>query len=396
MVFWLIDWLKFSAFKVPAVFTYTSTRMILAALTALLFSILIGPLFIRKLYEWKVGQKIRPEDFGLISKLHENKRETPTMGGILILSALLLSLLLFMDWTHAFTWILFFTTLGLGALGGIDDYLKLKHKNARGLSARRKLLGQLLLAGAIAAYLFLPSVSHFLESHGLRTPLIREQIVGGESLHLSLQEYAQKLYMPFLKDPVVSGLGVALASALVIFVIIGTSNAVNLTDGLDGLAAGCLILVAACLGLFAFVTNHLEMARYLNILYVEGSGEIAVFMGAFIGACLGFLWYNGYPAQVFMGDVGSLALGGLIGVSAVLLKRELLLALIGGIFVIEALSVIIQVGSYRLRNKKRVFLCTPIHHHFEYKGWPETKVTLRFWIIGLILALIGIASLKFQ
>jgi phospho-N-acetylmuramoyl-pentapeptide-transferase len=179
-------------------------------------------------------------------------------------------------------------------------------------------------------------------------------------------------------------------------VITGTSNAVNLTDGLDGLAAGTLVMSAGVLALFAFLSNNLEMSRYLNILYVEGSGEIAIFLSAMIGACLGFLWYNGYPAQVFMGDTGSLALGGILGLSAVLLRREFLLALCGGIFVVEALSVILQVLSFRYRNKKRVFLCSPLHHHFEYKGWPETKVVLRFWIIALILGLIAIISLKIQ
>jgi phospho-N-acetylmuramoyl-pentapeptide-transferase len=182
----------------------------------------------------------------------------------------------------------------------------------------------------------------------------------------------------------------------IFFVVTGSSNAANLTDGLDGLLAGCLITAAGSLGLIAFVSNHLDIARYLNILYIEGSGEIAIYLCALIGASLGFLWYNGYPAQVFMGDTGSLTLGGILGVSAVLLKREFLLGIVGGIFVAEALSVILQVASYRLRNKKRIFLCAPLHHHFEYKGWPETKVVIRFWIISLLFAIIGIASLKFQ
>jgi phospho-N-acetylmuramoyl-pentapeptide-transferase len=179
-------------------------------------------------------------------------------------------------------------------------------------------------------------------------------------------------------------------------VITGSSNAVNLTDGLDGLASGCLIMVAGVLALIGFLSNNIEMSRYLNILYIEESGEIAIYMFALIGACLGFLWYNGHPAQVFMGDTGSLALGGIVGVSAILLRREVLFAIVGGIFVAETISVILQVGSYKLRNKKRIFLCTPLHHHFEYKGWPETKVVLRFWIISLILAIFGIASIKFQ
>lgn len=399
MIFWLIDSLKYFGVKAPTVFTYTSTRMILAALTALIFSIIIGPLFIRKLYELRIGQKIRSEDYGLISKLHEKKRETPTMGGLLILSSMLLALSLFMDLTHVFTLLLVLTTIGLGCVGGFDDYLKLKRKSSRGLSARMKLFCQLLIASFIACYVLFPTLSQWIQAASwFNIPVIKEYVKETETLDLTLQQYGSLVYLPFLKDPVLrlGGLLLPLAALLMIFVIVGTSNAVNLTDGLDGLAAGCLILVAGCLAIFAFVSNHMEMARYLNILYIEGSGEIAVYLCAFVGACLGFLWYNGYPAQVFMGDVGSLALGGVIGVSAVLLKREFLLAIIGGIFVIEALSVILQVGSYRWRNKRRIFLCTPIHHHFEYLGWPETKVVIRFWIVGLILALVGIASLKFQ
>jgi phospho-N-acetylmuramoyl-pentapeptide-transferase len=404
MILWFMDWLKVGlGVKVPTVFSYTSTRMVLAALTALLFSIFVGPAFIRKLYELKVGQKIRPADFGLISKLHEKKQETPTMGGLLILASMLLSLVLFMDLTHVFTLLLAFTTLTLGLLGGLDDYLKIKFKNSRGLSARKKVLCQLAIASVIAIYLLVPTVSQGLAATSwYHVPAVKEQTTHEgakiESRELSLKDYASLVYVPFIKDPVIHLKGVfgMLAGFLIVFVIVGSSNAVNLTDGLDGLAAGCLILVASCLALFAFVSNHHDMARYLNILYIEGSGEIAIYLSAFIGACLGFLWYNGHPAQVFMGDIGSLTLGGLIGVSAVLLKRELLLALIGGIFVAETVSVILQVGSYRWRNKKRIFLCTPLHHHFEYLGWPETKVVIRFWIIGLILALIGLASLRFQ
>ena len=215
---------------------------------------------------------------------------------------------------------------------------------------------------------------------------------------LTIKEYAGRFYVPFFKEHLFtfSGLLSVLGILFFTFIITGSSNAVNLTDGLDGLAAGCLILVSSCLALIAFVSNNIDLARYLNILYIEGSGEIAIYLSAFVGACLGFLWYNGHPAQVFMGDTGSLALGGIIGVSAILLKKELLLGIIGGIFVAEALSVILQVGSYKLRNRKRIFLCAPLHHHFEYQGWHETKVVIRFWIVGLLLAIVGIASLKIQ
>lgn len=400
MMLWMIDWLKTSlGVKVPTVFTYTSTRMVLAALTALLFSLLVGPAFIRKLYELKVGQKIRAADFGMISKLHEKKQETPTMGGILILSSMMLSLVLFMDLTHIFTLLLAFTTISLGFLGGYDDYLKLRFKNSKGLAPRKKMAGQLAVGAVIALYLLVPTINQALADYTWwQAPIVKLHGIRGEVRDLTVNQYASELYVPFVKGSVLEMTGwlSGLAGLFIVFVIVGSSNAVNLTDGLDGLATGCLILVAASLAMFAFVSNHHTLAMYLNILYIEGSGEIAIYLCALIGAGLGFLWYNGYPAQVFMGDVGSLALGGIIGVCAVLLKRELLLGLIGGIFVAETLSVILQVGSYRWRNKKRIFLCTPLHHHFEYLGWPESKVVIRFWIIGLILALVGLASLRFQ
>jgi phospho-N-acetylmuramoyl-pentapeptide-transferase len=394
--------------KIPSAFVYSSTRMCLAALTSLLVTIFVGPRFIKKLYELKTGQSIRVEDCPLLVELHEKKKETPTMGGILILFAMLLSLLLWMNWKSSFTLILLLTTVWLGWLGGYDDYLKLKYRNSKGLRARKKFVLQNLLGFLVALYLFCPPVTRALHAgEWFKPPVAKEQTAvlkkeerGGElaGSALSAKEYMSRYFIPFLKDPVVilKGAGVVFGILFSMFVITGSSNGVNLTDGLDGLAAGCLVMVAGVLGLFAFLSNNLEMARYLNILYIEESGEIAVYLFALVGACLGFLWYNGYPAQVFMGDTGSLALGGIMGVSAVLLRREVLFALVGGIFVAETLSVILQVGSYKLRNRKRIFLCSPLHHHFEYKGWPETKVVMRFWIISLILAILGIASLKLQ
>lgn len=411
MILFLVDYLKEAwAIKTPAVFTYYSTRMILAALTSLLLSIFLGPYFIRKLYEMKIGQSIRKDECPLLGKLHEKKQNTPTMGGILILFSMLASLLLWMDLTHVFTLILFVTTLFLGFIGGRDDYLKLKYKNTKGMSAKGKLFFQFILSAAIASYFLVPSISEGLEKgKWFRPPVIKEHVASKaeassqtlsntQTAGISLKEYASRLYLPFFKEPVwtFGGLTLLVMAFFIFFVITGSSNAANLTDGLDGLASGCLIMVAGSLGIIAFVSNHVEIARYLNILYIEGSGEIAIYLSALIGACLGFLWYNGHPAQVFMGDTGSLTLGGIIGVSAVLLKREFLLGIVGGVFVAEALSVILQVASYRLRNKKRIFLCAPLHHHFEYKGWPETKVVIRFWIVSLLLAIIGIASLKFQ
>ncbi|NGX57916.1 MAG: Phospho-N-acetylmuramoyl-pentapeptide-transferase, partial [Chlamydiae bacterium] len=393
MIYQLIHYLHGTlGLKVPAVLTYTSTRMMLAALTSWLICILMGPRLIKKLYELKIGQSIRTDECPLLGELHAKKQNTPTMGGVLILFSMMVSMVLWMDLSSSFSLILLFTSFGLGGLGAIDDYLKIKRKNAKGLSAKKKLVAQLLISGLIATYLFYPPFTEFIHTgHWFAPPVAKDLASGGTVL--SLQEYSSRIYLPFFKEPVLSlhGAFIVLAILLAILVVTGSSNAVNLTDGLDGLASGCLIMVAICLGLIAFVSNNVDLARYLNILYIEGSGEIAIYLSAFAGACLGFLWYNTHPAQIFMGDTGSLALGGVIGVCAVLLKREFLLAIVGGIFVVEALSVILQVGSYRLRNKKRIFLCAPLHHHFEYKGWHETKVVVRFWIVGLILTIIGIA-----
>jgi len=401
MVFALLDSLASFGIKPPAVFAYTSTRMMLAALTSLIFCIFLGPYFIRKLYELRIGQTIRTDECPLLGELHQKKQDTPTMGGVLMLAGMVLSLLLWMDLQNVFTLILLATTLVFGGVGVYDDYLKLKHRNTKGLSGRKKLLWQTALAALLALYMLSPAASGTVErGRWFAAPVIKERKAdgSGQMASVPLSDYARRLYIPFMKEPLplfTGGLAIG-AALLTLFVVTGASNAVNLTDGLDGLAAGCLVMVALALAFIAFLSNNSDLARYLNIAYVEGSGEIAIYLSAMIGACLGFLWYNGHPAQVFMGDTGSLTLGGIIGVAAVLLKRELLLGVVGGIFVAEALSVILQVGSYRLRNKKRVFLCAPLHHHFEYKGWPETKVVVRFWIIGLILAIIGLASLKFQ
>jgi phospho-N-acetylmuramoyl-pentapeptide-transferase len=400
----VLDWVREAfGWKVPAAFAYFSTRMILAAATALLLTIFLGPRFIKKLYEWKIGQPIRSvEECPLLAELHGKKKDTPTMGGVLILSAMAASLLVWMDWRSVFTWILLLTTGVFGTLGAVDDYWKLRYRNSKGISARKKMAIQLAFSGALALYLLCPAATRLLSGEEiLKPPSAKEQVVEQkrvETRTLTTAEYAERFYVPFWKEPlfVWDGWWRVAAFVLIVLVITGTSNAVNLTDGLDGLAAGCLVMVSIVLALFAFLSNHIELARYLHILYIEGSGEIAVYLLSLAGACLGFLWYNGYPAQVFMGDTGSLALGGILGVSAVLLRREVVLAIAGGVFVAEALSVIVQVLSYRYRNKKRVFLCAPLHHHFEYKGWPETKVVIRFWIISLFFAMIGVASLKFQ
>lgn len=395
MIYLLVETLRSSwHWHIPTVLSYTSTRMLLAAITALLLSIFLGPWFIRRLYLLKIGQTIRTTECPPLGELHAKKKDTPTMGGVLILFSMVLSMFLWMDLQAVFTFLLLVTTVGLGLIGGMDDYLKVSKKNTKGLSARKKMVGQLLVSGFIAFYLYFPPLAEWMH-HGnwFNPPTARD----GADL-FTLPEYAARLYLPFFKEPLLifGGLFTIIGAIFVMLVITGASNAANLTDGLDGLAAGCLLMTATTFAIFAFVSNNNDLASYLNILYIEKSGEIAIYLSAFAGACLGFLWYNAHPAQVFMGDVGSLALGGVIGVAAVLLRREFLLAIVGGVFVVEALSVILQVASYRWRNKKRIFLIAPLHHHFEYKGLYETKVVIRFWIIGLLLTLVGIASLKFQ
>jgi phospho-N-acetylmuramoyl-pentapeptide-transferase len=409
MLLLLFEWLRDTLhWKVPSAFMYFSTRMILAAGTSILLTIFLGPRFIKKLYEMKIGQEIRSvQECPLLAELHGKKKDTPTMGGILILFSMVVALFLWMDLRNVFTLILLATTVFLGFLGGFDDYLKLRYKNSKGLKARKKMACQAIFSALIAVYLLCPVVTQAIAGKSFfRPPTAKEQTLepregkrpAVHAVTLNTEQYIERFYVPFFKDPVFifSGWLKIISFLLIIFVITGSSNAVNLTDGLDGLATGCLIMVSLVLALFAFLSNHIDLARYLNILYIEGSGEIAVYLFALAGAGLGFLWYNGYPAQVFMGDTGSLALGGIVGVSAILLRREVILAIAGAIFVAEALSVILQVLSYRYRNKKRIFLCAPLHHHFEYKGWPETKVVIRFWIISLLFAIIAVASLKLQ
>ena len=391
--------------KIPMAFTYFSTRMILAAATALLLCIFLGPRFIKKLYEMKIGQAIRSvEECPLLAELHGKKKDTPTMGGILILFSMRhrpFSLDGFAQCLHVDS---LFDDSRSGILGGADDYLKLRFKNSKGLKARKKMLDPGRFFRSYRA-LFARSRVYKWDcgKKFFRPPTAKEQVVEPQGKNdrsstrrLEHTGIRPAVYVPFFKDPILFLARRSPLFFLIVFVITGSSNAVNLTDGLDGLAAGCLVMVSLVLALFAFLSNHIDLARYLNILYIEGSGEIAVYLFALAGAALGFLWYNGYPAQVFMGDTGSLALGGILGVSAVLLRREMILAIAGAIFVAEALSVILQVLSYRYRNKKRIFLCAPLHHHFEYKGWPETKVVIRFWIISLLFAIIAVASLKLQ
>jgi phospho-N-acetylmuramoyl-pentapeptide-transferase len=342
------------------VFRYLTMRMILAILTAMVLSFLIGPAVIRKLATYK-GQPVRDDG----PESHFSKAGTPTMGGSLILLAIAISTLLWADLGNHYIWIALLTTLAFGAIGFIDDYKKLVRQDPKGLSSRYKYLWQSVfgLAAAVALYM---------------TATVPEET---------------QLIVPFFKNVAIN-LGLFYV-VLTYFVIVGTSNAVNLTDGLDGLAIMPTIMVAGALGVMAYVTGHSEFADYLHIPNIDGVGEVAIFCMALMGAGIGFLWFNTYPAMVFMGDVGALALGAALGVVAVMVRQEIVLIIMGGIFVIETLSVIIQVASFKLTGK-RVFRMAPIHHHYELKGWPEPRVIVRFWIISLILVLIGLATLKLR
>lgn len=396
MLLLFLDFLRYLGIQVPIFFTQCSTRIALASLTSFCLTLFFGKKCIQILRRWNLKDRVRTKDCALLAELHGKKNETPTMGGVLIVFSLLISLFLWMQLDHSFTFILFFTTLSMGILGAVDDILKIR-RGKRGLAAKKKFLVQAIFSLLVVFYLFVPAVSDFFEKKiGLYSPKAKE-FSPSEQAVLSTKAIASRIYLPFHKNVwKVSGVGLFFLGLFYLFVIAGSCNAVNLTDGLDGLAAGNVLIVSACFCLFAFLSNHIEMAKSLHILYIEGTSEIAVFLAAVVGSCLGFLWYNAPPAQVFMGDTGSLTLGAILGVTAVLLRREFLLAIVGGIFVAEALSVILQVGSYRYRKKKRVFLCSPLHHHFEYKGIAETKVTIRFWIIGILLAVVGILSLKLQ
>ncbi len=357
-----VDW-----FSPLRVFHYTTFRAVGAALTALLICIVSGPWLIRVLTELKLKQPIRGEDdLRELAKVH-GKKACPTMGGILIIWAVLDAVLLWARPTDTLVMICIITLLWLGCVGWLDDYAKVSEQKSAGLPARTKLLLQIALAVAVGAL------------------LINDPRFGPIS---------RQLMVPFVKAPLVVDMG-WWALLLMVVVIVGASNAVNLTDGLDGLATGCTLTVALAYAVMTFVAGNFKLAGYLAVPFVPGAGELTVVCAALIGASLGFLWFNCHPAQVFMGDTGSLAIGGLIGAIAVMIKQELVLVLVGGIFVMEAVSVIMQVASFKLWGK-RIFRMTPIHHHFELGGWSETKVTARFWVMSVIFALLGLATLKLR
>jgi phospho-N-acetylmuramoyl-pentapeptide-transferase len=342
-------------------FHYITLRCVLAALTALLIALLVGPTVIRRLISHQIGQIIRLEG----PKSHLQKSGTPTMGGVLILLAISLSILLWSDLSNRYIWTIFFATISFGLIGFIDDYRKLILKNSLGLIARYKFLWQSIVGLVIAIFLF------YTTQYAAETRLV----------------------IPFFKSFNVE-LGIFYIF-LAYFVIVGTSNAVNLTDGLDGLAILPIVMISGALGIFAYVGGNYNFAKYLFMPYVPGIGEVAVFCSAIVGAGLGFLWFNTYPAQIFMGDVGALGLGASLGVISIIIRQELVLMLMGGIFVLETVSVVLQVASFKLTGK-RIFRMAPIHHHFELKGWPEPRIIVRFWIITCVLVLLGLSTLKLR
>ncbi|MGL4269661.1 MAG: phospho-N-acetylmuramoyl-pentapeptide-transferase [Plesiomonas sp.] len=360
MLVWLAELLVkyYSGFHV---FSYLTLRAILSLLTALAIALWMGPHLIAWLQKLQIGQVVRNDG----PESHFSKRGTPTMGGLMILASISISVLLWANLRNPYVWCVLFVLLGYGVVGFVDDYRKVVRKNTKGLIARWKYFWQSVIALVVAFALY---------------------ATGKDTA-------ATQLVVPFFKD-IMPQLGL-LYILLTYFVVVGTSNAVNLTDGLDGLAIMPTVFVAAGLALVAWATGNVNFAEYLHIPYIRHSGELVVVCTAIVGAGLGFLWFNTYPAQVFMGDVGSLALGGALGIIAVLLRQEFLLLIMGGVFVMETLSVILQVGSFKLRGQ-RIFRMAPIHHHYELKGWPEPRVIVRFWIISLMLVLIGLATLKIR
>ena len=361
MLLWLTEILS-QYFSSLTVFQYLTLRAILGILTALLISLVIGPVMIRKLSQYQIGQAVRDDG----PQTHLSKAGTPTMGGALILVAIAISTLLWADLTNRYVWVVLLVTLLFGAIGWVDDYRKVVERNPRGLPARWKYFRQSVIGATAAIVLYVTA---------------------------SLPQETS-LYLPFLKNVSLT-LGPVLFILLTYFVIVGSSNAVNLTDGLDGLAIMPTVMVAGALAIFAYLSGHAQFANYLLIPHLPGTGELIIFCGALVGAGLGFLWFNTYPAQVFMGDVGALALGAALGTVAVIVRQEIVLFIMGGVFVMETISVILQVASFRLTGR-RIFRMAPLHHHFELKGWPEPRVIVRFWVITVVLVLIGLASLKIR
>lgn len=377
MLYWLLYQRLFVHFPPFRIFRYVTFRTAFASLTALFMGLIIGPAIIRQLREFQIGQYIREEG----PKGHQKKAGTPTMGGVLITIAIIVPTLLWADLSNTYIWLAVFSTMAFGAIGFADDYIKVVQKRNLGLTGRMKLVLQFLVSGFVAVALVTLTATRQYSTH-LMVPFVKQ--FRPDLVIDSFRHYPH--LWPLAFTPFV---------LFVMLVLVGSSNAVNLTDGLDGLAIGCTVIAAGALTVLTYVSGHAVFSEYLELQKMPQVAEVTVFCGAMVGSSIGFLWYNAHPAEIFMGDVGSLALGGAIGTVAIIIKQELLLPFIGGIFVLEALSVIIQVASYKLR-KKRVFKMAPLHHHFELVGWSESKIIARFWIISLIFALFALTTLKLR
>ena len=378
MLYWLLYQKLYPFFHSFRIFRYLTFRTAFATGTALFIALLIGPYVIQKLREFQIGQYIREEG----PKSHQKKSGTPTMGGVLIVIAILLPTVLWSDPSNPFVWICVFSTLAFGAVGFADDYIKVVKRRNLGLTARAKLFWQGIAAIIVAAALAVLQQFKMFSTQ-LSVPFVkslRPDLLWHWPMHVPHLGFL--VFLPF--------------TAFVVFVLMGSSNAVNLTDGLDGLAIGCTIIAAGALTVLTYVSGHVVFADYLELQRMPLVAELTIFCGSTVGASIGFLWYNAHPAEIFMGDVGSLALGGAIGTVAIIIRQELLLPFIGGIFILEALSVMLQVGSYKLRNGKRIFKMAPLHHHFEQLGWSESKVIARFWILALVFALFALTTLKLR
>jgi len=377
MLYWLLYEQLYPTVKAFNVFRYVTSRAMFASLTSLFLCVALGPWLIRKLREFQIGQHIREDG----PKSHQKKAGTPTMGGVLIIISIIVPTLLWADLRHAYIWIALFGLAAFGTIGFIDDYAKVSNKRNLGLTAKQKFLLQMLVAALITGVLgWMQAWSAYTTE--LNVPFFKQ-------IHPSL------LIHSFMDNPFTYPLAFIPFYIFFVLVVVGSSNAVNITDGLDGLAIGLMVISAGALTILAYTSGNKELANYLSLTRNPRTAELTIFCGSMTGASLGFLWWNSHPADVFMGDVGSLSLGGAIGVVAVLIKQELLLIFVAGMFVIELLSVMLQVGSYKLR-KKRIFKMAPIHHHFEALGWQESKIIARFWIIGLVLALFALTTLKLR
>jgi len=377
MLYWLFYVRLFHLYTPFRVFGYSTFRTAFASLTALFLCIVLGPWLIAKLREFQIGQYIREDG----PKSHAKKAGTPTMGGILIIISIVVPTLLWADLSNPYVWMAVFGLLSFGLIGFWDDYAKIRRKQNLGLTVKQKFSLQ-VLAALIVGFALLTLHAHKAYSTSINVPFFKS--FKPDLLIDSLTHNRYTYPLAFLGF-----------YAFMVLVIVGSSDAVNLTDGLDGLAIGLMIIASGAMTVLTYVTGHARFAEYLDLARLQGASELTVFCGSMVGASLGFLWYNAHPAEIFMGDVGSLALGGALGVVAVLIKQEILLLFIGGVYVIEALSVILQVGSYKLR-KKRIFKMAPIHHHFEALGWPESKIITRFWIAGLVMALFALTTLKLR